>query len=67
MAAVFLGAVIGAGAAWGVWRLVEERRQPRVDSTLQPAEDIRPSERGQLEAVLEGLEKDEARGEPDRR
>lgn len=58
---IVLAAAVVAGAAWGVWQLADSRRQQRA----APTEDIRPSERGRLEAVLQGLDKGDSDGRAD--
>jgi hypothetical protein len=49
-----------------LWRLAESRRGSTAERAV-PAEDIHPSERNRLEAVLEGLDEGDSRGKADRR
>jgi hypothetical protein len=59
--AIVLAAAVAAGAAWGLWQIAESRREGRS----VPTEDIRPSERGQLDAVLQDLDKGDSNGRAD--
>ena len=59
---IVLAAAVVAGVAWGVWQLAESKKRQPI-----PTEDIRPSERGRLDAVLQGLDKRDSDGRADHR
>jgi hypothetical protein len=60
---IVLAAAVVAGVAWGVWQLAESKQERQA----VPTEDIRPSERGHLEAVLQDLDKGDSDGRSDHR